>query len=107
LASSVPWIVLVHGQANCGNLQFLINFPPFYLQRYVEAQCCMASNDYKGEILYFMWNHLIIDCMLVLDAWTEECRKLCFMCIAMVPISVLKMYKMINSTVNYLSGSLQ
>ena len=86
-ASSVPWIVFVHGQADCGNLQFLINFSSFYLQRYVEAQCCMASNDYKG-ILYFIWNHLIIDCMLVLDAWSWIISLvMCLMGIALGPIS--------------------
>lgn len=34
----------------------MFSYSPSLVQRYVEAQCCIASNDYKGDTLLLIWN---------------------------------------------------
>lgn len=34
----------------------MLNYSLPLVQRYVEAQCCIASNDYKGDKLLLIWN---------------------------------------------------
>ena len=47
------------------------------MQRYVEAQCCIASNDYKGKIVTFQTyaSNVYMLIYAYLPANTTSCRR--------------------------------